>query len=237
MRLVICDSQRIFAEALAAALGKRGYEVLAVTTTVAGGLAAVDAGRPDVCLVDLQFGDEPGGLEAARAIRQRHQGTRVLVLSGVTDPETLPEVMGGGVAGFIRKDQSVNQIAAALEAIAAGGNVLDPALLRTRARRRARLQSRDLLEDLSPREKEIVARIVRGQSTRQMSFAMNITVGTVRTYVKNVLAKLGAHSRLQLAALASRNGFLIDEAPDADVLVPAGDPAMWSGRASLAQHG
>src|SRR6516225_3439154 len=112
MRLVICDSQRIFAE------------VLAVTTTVAGGLAAVDAGRPDVCLVDLQFGDEPGGLEAARAIRQRHQGTRVLVLSGVTDPETLPEVMGGGVAGFIRKDQSVNQIAAALEAIAAGGNVL-----------------------------------------------------------------------------------------------------------------
>jgi two-component system nitrate/nitrite response regulator NarL len=69
---------------------------------------------------------------------------------------------------------------------------------------------------LSPREKEILARIAGGQSTRQMSSAMNITADTVRTYVKNVLTKLGAHSRLQLAALASRDGVLVDQATAAN---------------------
>ena len=71
---------------------------------------------------------------------------------------------------------------------------------------------------MSPRETEILARITGGQSTRQMSCAMNITVDTVRTYVKNVLTKLGAHSRLQLAALASRDGLLIDQVTAADTL-------------------
>jgi len=206
VRLVICDSQRILAEALAGALGARGHQVLAVTTTVNEVLGAVAAGRPDVCMLGLLFDDRPRGLDAARAIRQRYPGTRVLVLSGVTDPQTLSQVTGSGVAGFIRKDQSVDQIASALDVIAAGGSVLDPGPLRVTARVPVRPQPETPLDRLSPREKEIVARIVGGQSTRQMSSAMNITVDSVRTYVKNVLAKLGAHSRLQLAALASQDG-------------------------------
>jgi len=213
VRLVICDDQRILAEALAAALCERGHQVLAVTTTVAEGLAAVAFGRPDVFVLDLQFGDQPAGLDAARVIRQRYPGTKVLVLSGVTDPKTLAQVSGSGVVGFIRKDQSIDQIASALDVIAAGGSVLDPGLMRLAAREMDRPQPRNPVHELSPREKEIVARIVGGQSTRQMSFAMNITVDTVRTYVKNVLAKFGAHSRLQLAAIASKDGFLIDQDP------------------------
>ena len=211
MRLVICDQQRILAEALAAALGECGHQVLAVTTTVAEGLAAVSVCRPEVCVLDLQFRDEPGGLEAARVIARRHPGTKVLILSGVTDPRTLSLVSTTDVAGFIRKDQSVAQIAAALEVIAGGGHVLDPGLVRRSARDMDRPQPKNPLAELPPREKEIVARIVGGQSTRQMSFAMDITVDTVRTYVKNVLAKFDAHSRLQLAAIVSRDGFLIDQ--------------------------
>jgi DNA-binding CsgD family transcriptional regulator len=95
--------------------------------------------------------------------------------------------------------------------------VLDPGPPRVPARGAKRLSEKRLGE-LSPREREILARIVSGQSTRQMSFAMNITVDTVRTYVKNVLSKLGVHSRLQLAALASRDGLLIDQALAAGVL-------------------
>ena len=210
MRLVICDHQRILAEALAAALGERGHQVLAVTTAVAEGLAAVSVGRPEVCVLDLQFGDGPTGLEAARVIARRHPETKVLILSGVTDPRTLSLVNRDDVAGFIRKDQSVDQIASALEVIAGGGNVLDPGHLRLPARDMDRPQPKNPLQELPPREKEIVARIVEGQSTRQMSFAMNITADTVRTYVKNVLVKFGAHSRLQLAAIVSRDGFLTD---------------------------
>ena len=237
MKLVICDKQRILGEALSAALDVRGHQVLAVTTTATDGLGAVRAGRPDVCLLDLQFDDQPSGLDAARAIHQWYPDTRVLVLSGVTDPETLSQVIGSGVAGFIRKDQSVDQIAAALDVIAAGGSALYPGLPRVRARGTLRRQPKKPLNELSPREKEIVARIAGGQSTRQMAFAMNITVGTVRTYVKNVLAKLGAHSRLQLAALASQDDFLINHEPVGDFLDQVGEPIIWPRRGSLLQNG
>ena len=227
VRLVICDKQRILAEALAAALDARGYQVLAVTTTVTDGLSAVSAGRPDVCLLDVQFGDELDGLDAACAIRQWYPDTRIVVLSAVTDLETLTQVIGSGVAGFIGKDKSVDQIASALDVISAGGTILNSVMPWVRARGTVP-PPRNPLDELSPREKEIVARIVEGQSTRQMAFAMNITVATVRTYVKNVLAKLGAHSRLQLAAVASRNGFLLDQAAGADT--PGREPTVRSGR-------
>lgn len=221
MKLVICDNQRILAEALAAALGAYGHQVLAVTTTVADGLSAVSDGAPDVCLLELKLGDQLGGLDVTRSIHQRYPDTKVLVLSEVTDPETLTQVKSSGAAGIVNKDLSVDQIAAALDVIAAGGTVLDPGLLRVRSRGTARPDPASPLDKLSPREKEIVTRIARGESTREMSFAMSVTAETVRTYVKNVLSKLGAHSRLQLAALASRDDCLADQAPAADVLVPA----------------
>lgn len=224
MRLVICDDQRILAEALAAALGERGHQVLAVTTSWADGVAAVSAGRPDVCILDLEFADEPDGLEGARLIGQRSPGTKVLILSAFADPRTLSLVNISDVAGFLRKDQTVDQIISALEIIASGGKVLAPGLIRIAAEIK-RPQPKDPLRELSPREKEIVARIVGGQSTRQMSFAMNITVDTVRTYVKNVLAKFGAHSRLQLAAIVSSDGLLGDQEPVGHVFALAGRQA------------
>jgi two-component system, NarL family, nitrate/nitrite response regulator NarL len=221
VKLVICDNQRILAESLAAALGAYGHQVLAVTTTVADALSAVGDGTPDVCLLELKLGDRLGGLDVTRSIHQRYPDTKVLVLSEVTDPETLSQVKSSGAAGIVNKDLSVDQIAAALDVIAAGGRVLDPGLLRVRSLGTARPDPASPLDKLSPREKEIVTRIARGESTRQMSFAMSVTAETVRTYVKNVLGKLGAHSRLQLAALASRDGGLADQASAADVLVPA----------------
>jgi two-component system, NarL family, nitrate/nitrite response regulator NarL len=212
MKILICDQQRMLAEALASALDARGYHVLAVTTTVSDALNAVGAGTPDVCLLGLPSGQQLSGPDAVRTILRGCPGTKVLVLSEVTDPETLSQLMRSGVAGLTHQDQSVAQIASALDAIESGRNVLDPGPPRVPARGAKRLS------ELSPREREILARIVSGQSTRQMSLAMNITVDTVRTYVKNVLSKFGVHSRLQLAALASRDGLLIDQALAAGVL-------------------
>jgi DNA-binding NarL/FixJ family response regulator len=230
MRIVICDQQRMLAEALASALDARGYHVLAVGGAVSDVLSAVDAGRPDVCLLGWPPDDQLSGLDAIHAIRQRYPGTKVLVLSKPTAPETLSQLVRSGVVGLTHQDQSVDQIASALDAIAAGRNVLDPGPPRVLAPRTERLS------ELSPREKEIFARIVSGQSTRQMAFAMNITVDTVRTYVKNVLAKLGAHSRLQLAARASRDDLLIGQEPAADVFPLADEPISRSRRRPLLEE-
>ncbi|MGC2004386.1 DNA-binding response regulator [Trebonia sp.] len=230
MKILICDQQRMLAESLACALDARGYDILAVVAAVSDAPTPADDWVPDVCLLGLQPGHQPSGPDTVRAILRRYPGTKVLVLSETTDPETVSQFMRSGVAGLTHQDQSVAQIAAALDAIEAGRNVLDPGPLRFPARDRNRLC------ELSPREKEILTRIAAGQGTRQMSGAMNITVGTVRTYVKNVLAKLGAHSRLQLAALASQDGVLIDEATAIDVFPPADKRVSASDRSPLPEE-
>ncbi len=220
MRLVLCDDQRLLCEALGAALEERDHEVVAVATTASAGVIAVATHDPDVCLLDLCFpdaenGDAENGLDAARAIAERHPSTKVLVLSGVAEPQELTEVMGIGVAGVIPKDQSIQEIADALDVIAAGGSVFDTGLCRGAlhgppGRQGAHPGERLArpMDSLTPREREILARIVEGQSTKQMARAMRITTGTAGMYARNVLTKLGVHSRLQAAALASREGLL-----------------------------
>jgi DNA-binding NarL/FixJ family response regulator len=111
-----------------------------------------------------------------------------------------------GVAGFLSKDQSVAQIAQALDVVASGGAVFEPALL-SRARAAAPQRGEPLYE-LTPRESEVLRRIVAGQGTLQMAHEMNVSASTLRTYVKNLFSKLGTHSRLQAAALARREGLV-----------------------------
>jgi DNA-binding NarL/FixJ family response regulator len=208
MRLILCDDNRILCEALAVALEGRGHKVLATETTTLRGIAAVAEYQPDACLLDLKFPDPPGGLGAARVIRQRHPGTAVLLLSGLIDPAVRSEAMRIGVVAFLRKDQNIDHISDALEVIASGGVIFDSTLTaRPSPARRWRPQPAYML---APREKDVLRRMVAGQSTAQMACEMKVEVSTIRTYVKNVFTKLGVHSRLQAAALASREHLLGD---------------------------
>lgn len=203
MRLVLCDDHKVLADALAAALEARGHQVLAVTTTTAEGIAAVAAHRPDVCLLDVRFPEEGSGLIAARVIRQRYPETKVLLLSGTADSRTVSEAAELGVAGYLLKDQSVNEISQALEVIAVGQAVSGPRLSPLRS---GQSRSQGGLDALTPKEREVLARIVAGESTGQIAQAMGVTAGTIRIYIGKVFAKLGVHSRLQAAALARKLG-------------------------------
>jgi DNA-binding NarL/FixJ family response regulator len=208
MRLVLCDDNLILGEALAAALQACGHQVVAVTTSVAAGTAAVSAHMPDACLLDLRFPGGDDGLGAVRTIRRRCPGTAVVVLSGTPDLSIACQARELGVAGFLSKDQNVAKIAQALEVIASGGAVFE-STLSSHARSVAPRRAAPLYE-LTPRETEVLRRIVAGQSTWQMAREMNIATSTLRTYVKNLLAKLGTHSRLQAAVLASREGLVAE---------------------------
>jgi two-component system nitrate/nitrite response regulator NarL len=207
MRLVLCDDNRILCEALAVALEARGHQVLATAITSQAGIAEVGRHRPEACLLDLRFPDPPDGLGAAREIRQRYPETAVLVLSGLADPAVLAEAAGIGVAGVLRKDQNVDHIAGILDVIGSGG-VVPVRAHPPRSRARQRYHP---VGNLTSREKEVLRRIVAGQSTRQMTREMNVAASTLRTYVKNMLAKLGAHTRLEAAVLATRENLLSDQ--------------------------
>jgi two-component system nitrate/nitrite response regulator NarL len=131
-----------------------------------------------------------------------------LVLAGLAEARTCAAAMRIKLAGFLPKDRRVSELVDALEVIAQGGVAFDPRLARraTKDASGTRHRSRPAYV-LTPREKEVLRRIVAGQSTVQMADEMNVTTSTLRTYVKNLLAKLGAHSRLQAAALAARGDF------------------------------
>jgi two-component system, NarL family, nitrate/nitrite response regulator NarL len=198
MRLILCDDNRIFCEALAVALEARGHRALAIATTADESVAAVARYQPDACLLDLRFHSGGDGLGAARMIRDRYPETAVLVVSGRADKATFLAAKKIGVAGVFGKNQELDRIAAALDAIAAsrsaGAGPPEPGAQ----------PDDDLLAGLTPRETEVLRRITAGQGTRKMAAEMNVTTETLRTYVKNVLAKLGVHSRLEAAALASK---------------------------------
>jgi two-component system nitrate/nitrite response regulator NarL len=209
MRLVLCDDNRTFCEALAVALEARGHRALAIATTADESVAAVARYQPDACLLDLRFHSGGDGLGAARMIRDRYPETAVLVVSGRADKATFLTAKKIGVAGVFGKDQEPDRIAAALDAIAASRPPAPPVPAAgppapgTPGAPGAPPDD-DLLAGLTPRETEVLRRITAGQGTRKMAAEMNVTTETLRTYVKNVLAKLGAHSRLEAAALASK---------------------------------
>jgi two-component system nitrate/nitrite response regulator NarL len=207
MRLVLCDDNLLLGEALAPALTACGHQITAITTSLAGGLAAIRAHRPDVCLLGLRFSGEEG-LAGIHAIRQRHPGTAVVVLARAPDPVLAWQARKLGVAGFLSKNAGVAQITQALDVVAAGGSVFEPALP-SRPPAAAARRGQPVYE-LTPREQEVLRRIVEGQGTGQMAKEMNIAHSTLRSYVKNLLSKLGTHSRLQTAALASREGLVAE---------------------------
>jgi two-component system nitrate/nitrite response regulator NarL len=208
MRLVLCDDNRILCEALGAALKRHGHQVLAAVTSTGQGIAAVAAHRPDVLVLDLRFPDPPDGLIAAQITRECYPETAVLILSGMVDPAARSMAEEIGVSGFLRKDHNVEQLVSALGIIAAGGVVFDPLLSHPVPVERACRPNSAYY--LTPREKEVLQRIVIGQSTIQMSRGMNVSTSTVRSYVKSMLAKLGVHNRLEAAFRATSENLLAE---------------------------
>ena len=203
MRLVLCDNNRILCEALACILQARGHPVVAIATSATDGIAAVAANRPDACLLDLSFPDG-SGLDVARAIRRCHPETKIVVLSCDTDPAVVSEVKKIGVAGFLRKNQKPEAIVGDLDVISAGRVAFDPGSSRQPSRRTMPSPREDMLRNLTPRERQVLQRIVAGQSTGQMAREMDVAMSTLRSHVGRVLNKLDAHSRVQAAAIASR---------------------------------
>jgi two-component system nitrate/nitrite response regulator NarL len=202
MRLVLCDDNQILGEALGSILQAHGHRVVAITTHAAEGVAAVSAHRPDACLLDVRLPDG-SGLDAARVMRRSRPETKIVMLSCLTDPALVSEAKKAGVAGFLRKDRKPESIVRALEVVGAGGMAFGPASPHHEGRRRTAQPQDNRLDALTPRETEVLRRIVAGQSTDRMAREMGVTISTLRSYVKSILAKLGAHSRLEAAAIAT----------------------------------
>jgi two-component system nitrate/nitrite response regulator NarL len=213
MRLLLCDDHVMLLEALATALTAHGHEV--VGTVADPGQAADLAARlePDICILDIAFpsGD---GIAALQEIVARAPSTKVLMLSATSDPAKVRAAFEAGATGFVKKDERIEEILAAVQRLQDGEVAVDPRLLRAAMRDGRDVASRGRLDGglghLTPRESEVLELLVAGSTTEEIGRAMGVATSTARTHIQNVLVKLGVHSRLQAAHFAVSHG-LVEE--------------------------
>ena len=204
MRYVLCDDHRLFLEPFAAALGRRGHHVVVVNRPGAV-LRAVARHRAQMCVVDLKF-PEGNGIEVLAEVRRGYPECRTVVLSGSTELRDAAAAASAGAAGFLRKDQPMDAIFAALDRIAAGGTVSPVPLHPRPAGNDQYRHVRQAVGLLTKRERQVLDSLVRAEDTMDIARSLGVAPSTARTHLQNVLVKLGAHSRLQAVALVIEAG-------------------------------
>jgi DNA-binding NarL/FixJ family response regulator len=193
MRIVIAEDGVLLREGLASLLAEEGHEVTASVGDALGLIESLEAGRPDICIVDVRmpptFTDE--GLRAAIEIRSRWPETPVLVLSQYVEERYATELLSGESSGvgYLLKQRvaDVRDFLDALERVAHGGTALDPevvAQLLARARRHPH-------DELTPREREVLSLMAEGLSNAGIAQRLVITEGAVEKHVTSIFTKLG----------------------------------------------
>jgi two-component system, NarL family, nitrate/nitrite response regulator NarL len=200
MKVLLCDDHRLMLDCLAAVFEERGDTVeLASTPEQAAALLAADGA--DVCVLDLGF-PTAGGAEGVRLVREAAPATPVVIFSGTLDPSELDDARAAGAHGYVSKDHSVYSLVEAVDRVATGDASTTGAWESPGASPSKADQTNHFL---TPRERQALEGLVQGKNTTQLAHWMGVRESTVSTHVQTVLAKLGAHSRLEAVALAMSN--------------------------------
>ena len=193
MRIVIAEDDALLREGLALLLRAESLDVVATASNGEEFLAAVDAHRPDVAIVDVRMPpthtDE--GIVAAVAARLRVPGLAVLVLSAYVEGAFATELLTGGAQrlGYLLKERvgKVEDFLDALHRVAGGGTAIDPEIV---AQLLTRTRSGSQLERLSPREVEVLALMAEGLGNTTIAKRLFVSEGAVHKHIRSIFAKL-----------------------------------------------
>ena len=213
IRLLLVDDQALFREGLRTLLSL--HEDLQVVGEAGNGLealAAADALRPDVVLMDLRM-PVLDGVAATRRLLAAHPTTRVIVVTTFDDDELVFDGLRAGAVGYLLKDVSSDKLVEAIRAAARGESFLQPSIAAKVLAEFNRLERSaapppPLAEPLSERELEILRLLAAGDSNKEIAAALFIAEGTVKNHVTNILGKLDARDRTQAALRARELGLI-----------------------------
>jgi two-component system, NarL family, response regulator LiaR len=211
IRVLIVDDHAIVRQGLRAILRiTPGLELAGEASDGAEALALVLSQRPDLVLMDLVM-PNVDGVQATAAIKRSAPETRVLALTTFSDAELVLGAVQAGADGYLLKDVDVSELARAIRTVHAGQPFLHPEATHHLIQATARPEPSAVR--LTPREQEVLTRVARGLTNRQIADDLVISEKTVSVHVSNLLSKLGLTSRTQAALYAARLGLTADEPP------------------------
>jgi DNA-binding NarL/FixJ family response regulator len=216
VKVLLVDDQQLMREGLRTILElEEGISIVGEAADGEAAVAAVERLHPDVILMDIRM-PRMDGVEATRRIRAADPDARILVLTTFDEDELVFEAVRAGARGYLLKDVSGADLAAAVRSVASGGAALQPAVARKVMEAFARLAqpapSADahLVEPLTVRERAVLGLLARGLSNKEIADRLYLAEGTVKNHVSTILQKTGARDRTQ-AALTARKMGLLDE--------------------------
>jgi DNA-binding NarL/FixJ family response regulator len=213
VRVLIVDDDALVRAGLTMMLD--GANGIAVVGQAADGdevSRAADAHAPDVVLMDLRM-PRVDGITATRRLRGRHNPPEVIVLTTFDADEHIVRALRAGASGFLLKDTTPERIVDAIRAVAAGDPILSPRIARRLMDRVATdagsyERARAALSRLSPRERDVVLAMARGQPNADIAADLGMSLATVKAHVSHILTKLDLSNRTQVALLAHDAGLV-----------------------------
>jgi two-component system, NarL family, response regulator DevR len=198
IRVFLVDDHEVVRRGLAELLGAQpDIEIVGEAGTAAAARGRIAATKPDVAVLDVRLPDG-SGIDVCRSIQASQPETRCLILTAYDDDQALYAAVIAGAAGYVLKDVRGANLIDSIRAVAAGRSLLDPTL-KKRALEAMKSESAPdpRLENLSLRERQVLALIADGLTNREIGETMSLAEKTVKNYVSGLLSKLGLQRRTQ----------------------------------------
>jgi two-component system response regulator DesR len=199
IRVAVAEDQAMVLGALAALLDiESDLEVVGRARDGREALEVVQTQSPDVLLTDIEM-PEMTGLEVAAEVARRRLPTRVIILTTFARAGYLRRALDAGASGYLLKDSPAEDLANAVRRVHAGGRAVDPQLAREAWTER---------DPLSDRERQVLRLAGEGATSAAIAARLSLSEGTVRNYLSDAIAKLGAANRIEAARAAREKGWL-----------------------------
>ena len=214
--LVIVEDHAMVAQGLSAALDEEdGMEVKGMASTAREAVEMVGHQAPDVALIDFRLPDGDGA-QLAAAVRSLRPEIRMVMLTAADDPDVLARAIDAGIAGFVHKSEPIEEVVRAIRAVKAGERWFRPEVLVALVET-VRRPPPAVGDDLTVRERDVLDLLAQGASTQAMIETLVLSPHTVRNHVRNIMMKLGTHSKLEAVTVAARAGIVsLGRSPDPD---------------------
>ncbi len=211
-KLIVVDDVPLFRAGLTSALQGAGYEVVGEAADGEGAIALAEVQQPDIVLLDVLM-PVMSGIDALAKIHAVAPKAAVVLLTGSESEEDLVEAVRNGARGYIVKDMPFEQLVAAIDQVAGGGAAISPRMAgKVFDVLRQLLLHRDMVGARKPtltgREIEVLEMVADGKTSRQIGDLLFISENTVKNHIRNILDKLGLHTRNEAVLYAVRENLI-----------------------------